>query len=65
MKMLGAPDAACSATEVDVNQLALMGLLPSPAATGSSSWHAVWPLVLLVMVLFAVLPLARLFGKHG
>ena len=48
-----------------MNQLAMMGLLPSPAATGTTSWHAVWPLVLLVMVLVAVLPLTRVFAKEG
>jgi hypothetical protein len=42
----------------------MLGLLPSPALNGSTSWHAVWPLVVLVMVLFAVLPLAHLFGKR-
>jgi hypothetical protein len=50
---------------MDVNQLAMLGLLPSPASASSTSWHAVWPLVLLVMVLFAVMPLAWAFGKHG
>jgi hypothetical protein len=51
--------------EVDVNQLALMGLLPSPAATGAGPGHAVWPLVLLVIVMFAVLPVVWVFGKDG
>lgn len=48
-----------------MNQLAMMGLLPSPAATGMTAWPAVWPLVLLVLVLVLVLPLARVFAKEG
>jgi hypothetical protein len=49
-----------------VNQLAMMGILPSPAATGTTSWHSAWPLMLLVVVIFAVLPLAWALGKnHG
>jgi hypothetical protein len=47
-----------------VNQLAMMGLLPSPAATGTTSWQAAWPLMLLVVVIFAVLPLAWALGKN-
>ena len=51
-------------TEGRVNQLAMMGLLPSPAASGTTSWQSAWPLLLLVVVLFAVLPLAWSLGKN-
>lgn len=52
-------------TEERVNQLAMLGLSPSPAAHGLASWQPAWPLLLMVLVMMAVLPLARIFSKSG
>ena len=46
-----------------MNQLAMMGLLPSPAAQ-AMSWQSIWPLVMLVVALCAAIPLAYAFARQ-
>lgn len=47
-----------------MNQLAMMGLLPTPSGSGMPPWHSAWPLLLVVIVMMGVMPLAWALGKN-